>query len=365
MSELVGTAMPTISVVTPTLNRPEEVRALLTNLAAQQHVPLEVVLVDAGGRLSETRVVVQEMLSVLPYKVIYILNDRGTAIQRNVGIDAAQGELVAFIDDDMLLESNFLTRIVEAFSQDQERRVAAVAGYVTNQYFDAATSRRWVWYRRLGLFTTYEPGRFDYETGYVINRHMQAPHEGIREIDCMGANCAVWRRDVFNSGVRFSPFFVDYGVGEDAHIALTARKAGWTIWECGRARCVHQQSLRSRENPRRIAWKTAVNYRFLFVDVVPHRSLSQEFRFWRVQLVELAREVVSAIQHRRKEDWASALGKLEGIIAAMRVHHLDTVPSAGIGHRTHESVLTSQFPESDPGLDGMAALSALENVRAR
>jgi len=196
---------------------------------------------------------------------------------------------------------------------------------------------------------------------------MQPPHESIREIDCMGANCAVWRRKVFERGLRFSPFFVDYGVGEDAHIALSAKKLGWTIWECGRAHCVHQQSPRARTNRRRVAWKTAVNYRFLFVDIVGQLSARQEFRFWRVQLVELAHEIMSALLRRRKEDWVSALGKFEGIIEAVRMYSLVDRSATGrarVSGRGSTMARASEGARSASVLAGNALGSVPEGTRA-
>jgi len=311
---------PTISVVTPTLDRPEEVRALLDNLAAQSYVPFELVLVDgAPAGMNETQAVIASRAETLPFHINYIRRGGGTAIQRNIGIDAARGDFVAFIDDDIVLESDFFARIMDAFATDPEKHLGAIAGYITNQYIDPAKSPRWRWYRKLGLFTTYEPGKFDFQTGYPINRYMQPPHDGIREIDLMGANCAVWRCQVFDAGLRFSPFFVDYGVVEDAHLALSARHQGWRILEAGQARCAHLHSPRGRVSKRRVARKTAVNYRFLFVDIVPNRTMRQELRFWRVQLVDLIRQTVWAARHGQKEDWAAAFGKVEGIVAATRV----------------------------------------------
>jgi hypothetical protein len=112
---------------------------------------------------------------------------------------------------------------------------------------------------------------------------------------------------------------VDYGVVEDAHLALSARREGWRILEAGRARCMHMHSPRGRVSRRSVARKTAVNYRFVFVDIVPNRTLRQEMRFWRVQLVDLLRQTVWAMRRGGKTDWAAALGKIEGIVAATRV----------------------------------------------
>lgn len=310
--------MLTVSVVTPTLDRPDEVRALLAMLAAQQQRPLELVLVDgAPPAMRATEAVVAELAPTLPYPVRYVRHGGGTAIQRNVGIDHAAGDCIAFIDDDMALAPDFLAVAAGELARPEAADVAAVAGYITNQYLDPARSPRWRWYRRLGLFTTYEPGRFDYAAGYPINRYLQAPHDGLREIDVMGTNCAVWRRTPFDRGLRLSSFFRDYGVVEDAHLALQARRAGWRILECGRMRCEHHHSPRGRTAARRVARKTAVNYRFLFVDIVPRRSAAQEFRFWRVQAVDLARVAAAAV--RGACGWDEVLGKAEGIAAATRV----------------------------------------------
>lgn len=313
-------ATPTISVVTPTLDRPNDVRSLITCLAEQMVPVMELVLVDAApAGMNDTRDIVRHALGSLPFAVTYIRHGGGTAIQRNIGIDAARGEFIAFIDDDILLEPDFFKEIAGAFSRDFEKKVGAVAGYITNQYLNPAKSPRWRWYRRLRLFTTYEPGKFDFQTGYPINRYMQPPHDGIREIDFTGANCAVWRREVFADGLRFSPFFIDYGVVEDAHLALSAGSRGWKIWEAGKAWCKHMHSSRGRVSKRSVARKTAVNYRFLFVEIVPDRSIGQEFRFWRVQLVDLIRQTAWAARHGSREEWAATFGKIEGIIAATRV----------------------------------------------
>ena len=320
MSETSIRAGGTISVVTPTLDRPEEVRVLLSTLAAQTQIPLELVLVDAAPPgMDATQSVVQSIADSLPYQVRYIRRGGGTAIQRNIGIDAARGNFVAFIDDDIVLQPNFFAELLKVLEEDHGKEVAAVAGYITNQHIDPSRSPRWRWYRRLGLFTTYEPGRYDFQTGYPINRYLQPPHDGIREIDLMGANCAVWRREVFDRGLRFSPFFVDYGVVEDAHLALRARQAGWKILEVGRARCMEMHSPRGRVSKRSVARKTAVNYRFVFVDIVPNRTVWQEMRFWRVQLVDLARQTAWAMRRGGKKEWGAALGKIEGIVAATRV----------------------------------------------
>ncbi len=314
---------PGISVVTPTLGRPDEVRELLRNLAAQTVLPREIVLVDgAEPQDQRTRQVVDELAPTVPMKCGYLRHGGGTAIQRNVGIDQARSEYVALVDDDIRLEPDFFECQLEVFQDDEKGQVGAVTGYISNQHLDPTTSPRWRWYRRLRLFSTYEPGRYDFASGYPINRYLQPPHRGLREIDFMGAGCAVWRREVFDSGLRFSPFFSGYGVLEDAHLALRAGRR-WRLLENGRARCVHLRSPVSRSDPRLIGRLSAVNYRYVFVDLVPRRTLGQELRFWRVQLLDLVRFGAALLRRPSRDALATVVGKLEGIIRAVGLRARD------------------------------------------
>jgi len=305
-----------ISVVTPTLRRPNEVVELLKNLSLQTFLPYEVILID-GAPLEEreTEKIVTGLIDH-PYHLRYLRHGGGTAIQRNVGIEHAECNYIAFIDDDIRLETDFFDLIIKEYELDYEKQIGGITGYITNQYLDPSTSRRWIWNRRLKLYTTFEPGRYDFESGYPVNRYLQAPHETMRRIDFMGAGCAVWRREVFDKGLRFSQFFTGLGVLEDVHLALRAQK-DWKLYECGSARCIHLHALSGRENNRLVARKTAINYRFVFVDIVPKRSINQELRFWRLQIIDLLRFIFYAVKNGKKQNWETVLGKMEGIFIAM------------------------------------------------
>lgn len=308
--------MSRISIVTPTLGRPAEIEGLLENIALQKQLPEELIIIDGAPEEDfRTSDRVARTAQRMPYRVRYIRRSGGTAIQRNEGIDAAVGDYVAFVDDDIRLEPDFFVRVSSVFEDDLEMKVGGVAGYITNQYLDPETSRRWRLYRRLGLFTTYEPGRYDYIVGYPINRYLQPPHDAVREIDFMGAGCAVWRAEVFRDGLRFDEFFSGFGVLEDAHLALRARRK-WNLVEDGKARCLHLKARSSRENGFKIGRKTAVNYRYVFLDIVPRRSIRQEGRFWLVQVVDLVSAAAACFRGGGFRSFGFSFGKLVGMFQA-------------------------------------------------
>lgn len=310
-----------VSVVTPTFYRPAETLELLENLSGQKLLPDELILVDgAPPEDKRTEDAVKKVLSSYPFEIRYIRHGRGTAVQRNAGIDKASGDFIALIDDDIRLDSVFLKNIVEVFKLDSEKKIGGIVGYRTNQHFRSEDKQRWRWYKRLKLLTTFEPGRYDFNCGYPINNNMQPPFSGTRPVDFMTTACAVWRREVFDSGLRFDKFFTDYGVLEDAHFSLRAGRV-WNLLQCGEAHCKEMSSPNGRVNSRKIGYKCVVNYYYVFQDVARPLSASQKFKFWRFQAFEFFRIGKSVLLGRNLNSLQEVFGRIEGVFAIVRGEH--------------------------------------------
>jgi glycosyltransferase involved in cell wall biosynthesis len=307
-----------VSIVTPTFRRPVEIAGLLENLSQQILLPSEVILIDgAPAEERDTEKVVAEVAASLPFECHYIRHERGTAIQRNAGIDKAVGSFIAFIDDDVRLDPKFLSTVISVFAEDKDKKVGGIVGYRTNRHFRLNDRQRWRWYRRLRLLTTYEPGRYDFQSGYPINALMQPPFSGVRKVDFMTTACAVWRREVFENDFRFDPFFCDYGVLEDAHLSLRAGRQ-WELLQCGDAHCIEMSSPNGRVNKKEIGFKSVVNYYYVFQEAVRPLTWRHKVRFWRHQAFELLRITASAVRRRRRADLTELWGRLEGFVAVAR-----------------------------------------------
>lgn len=89
-----------VSVVVATYRRDESLRAALTSLMEQTYTDVEIVLVDDNADEAWNEKV-QTILNDFP-AVVYIQNKSncGSAETRNIGIRAAGGEYVTFLDDD-------------------------------------------------------------------------------------------------------------------------------------------------------------------------------------------------------------------------------------------------------------------------
>ncbi len=117
------------SVVVPTFNRPRQLSRCLAALA-EQTLPkpqFEVVVIDDGGRQSLDPLV-NDYAGRLQIKLLRQPNG-GCASARQLGIDHARGDYLAFTDDDCRPNPDWLSRIAAALERDPN---CAIAGQTTN-----------------------------------------------------------------------------------------------------------------------------------------------------------------------------------------------------------------------------------------
>src|SRR5262245_43262145 len=100
-----------VSVVVNTINRAESLRRTLLSLLRLDYPEFEIVVV-VGPSTDHTDAVVAEFAKTIKVARCEAAN---LSVSRNVGIRAASGEIVAFIDDDSVADPWWLDDIVPAF----------------------------------------------------------------------------------------------------------------------------------------------------------------------------------------------------------------------------------------------------------
>ena len=117
---------PFVSVIVATRDRPEHIESCLHSLLALQYPGYEIIIVDNAPTTNATAALVQLSYADMP-QVRYIREDRpGLSQARNCGTRAARGEIVAFTDDDVVVDPYWLAELVRAF--DSADGVACVTG---------------------------------------------------------------------------------------------------------------------------------------------------------------------------------------------------------------------------------------------
>lgn len=120
-----------ISVVVCTYNRAESLRTTLESLARME-VPAdlswELIVVD-NNSTDNSHAVVEEFARTSGLRVNYVFEPRrGKSYALNTAIRTTKGSIVAFLDDDVLPEAGWLTKVWTEFSVDEE--LAVLSGRV-------------------------------------------------------------------------------------------------------------------------------------------------------------------------------------------------------------------------------------------
>jgi len=227
----------TISIVLPTMNRREELPKFLEHLLAQTRLPDELVVVDAGS--DQVGELLREALDGGPIALSYTTAAPGTSSQRNLGISLSSGEFLFFLDDDMMLEPDYIERSMECFELPFEPPVGGVMGTCTNE--PTGTAER---YKRLFGLTHDSPRGQDphlYTSGGV--RWVARPRD-VTPVPVAGTGRVAYRRSCMLEE-QFDDFLPGYTYAEDVELAFRVSKR-WTIVQTPHARVFHNYSPAAR-----------------------------------------------------------------------------------------------------------------------
>ena len=104
---------PTFSIVVPTFRRPQALKKTLAALLAVDYPQTRVQIIVADDASDPTtREIAAEFTNVGVSLDVTDVGRRGAAAARNLGAARASGELVLFVDDDILVEADHLRRHV-------------------------------------------------------------------------------------------------------------------------------------------------------------------------------------------------------------------------------------------------------------
>ncbi len=119
---------PFVSVIVPTHERPEQLTACLNSLLSLHYPQYEIIVVDNAPSTDGTVALVEKLSQNAPH-IRYVREDRqGPSWARNCGIREAKAEILAFTDDDVVVDPYWLAALVKGFGGD--KRVVCVTGLV-------------------------------------------------------------------------------------------------------------------------------------------------------------------------------------------------------------------------------------------
>ena len=166
---------PLISVTTATRDRPDLLKEAVESVLAQSYARFEFVIVDDSdgdetqkelARLEDERV-----------RVVRTPARRGAGAAFNIGLEAATGDIITFLDDDNVMHPEWLRSVVWAFSTFPE--VDALYGARANEDPGAEHGIR------SGMLPTLEFARYDrdrHERANYVDRNTVAFRSSLRHV---------------------------------------------------------------------------------------------------------------------------------------------------------------------------------------
>ncbi len=117
---------PLISVVVCTRDRTDQLSLALQRLLELDYPNFEILVIDNAPRTTATAELVEQTFGGND-QIRYIREDQpGLSIARNCGLQQAQGEYIAYTDDDGVIDPHWLTEVARSFQAGD--RVACVTG---------------------------------------------------------------------------------------------------------------------------------------------------------------------------------------------------------------------------------------------
>lgn len=118
-------SLPSISIVITTYQRPEYLQSALSCVLAQSTQALEIIVVNDSPGDDYTSC--DELVNLSNAKLISTDGSKGANHARNAGANVANGDVIAFLDDDDIWLPDYLSKVVQAYTEDR-KVVATLCG---------------------------------------------------------------------------------------------------------------------------------------------------------------------------------------------------------------------------------------------
>ena len=222
-------SQPLISIIIPVYNGERYIQSCIESLLAQRYSNKEIIVVDDGSTDNTA-----EVVKSIEGNINYVLQDNaGSAVARNTGIDAAQGEFIAFNDGDDLWAPNRLHQQVKFLQENPEYGVATGMFTHVNEKFQLSDT------------TPVD----DAETVQVISERSGWVYHTLFETSWYHIIAALVRRDVIDK-VRFNPSYrrgqdYDFWLQLAHHSQIAQLSANYAYYRKNEESISHKPHLRN------------------------------------------------------------------------------------------------------------------------
>jgi GT2 family glycosyltransferase len=249
-----------VSVVICTFQRPDDLCRLLDSVVQQTLLPSEIVIVDQSAD-DQTQRLSDEFARRRPPGIdrwIYIReHEKGLVRARNRGVSQANGDIVSFVDDDVVLFNDYLEVVCRYFENPN-------IGGVTGSLVVRQPPSGWKWQLRKFLLRIFLLNSFDGRMtasgfGYPISEREVTE---LMELELFGGYSMNFRRELTLQELS-DEWFEGYSFREDVDLSYRISRRSRLV-QVPDAKFYHNHSSVNRLDVRQLKLMQFRNYRYLF-----------------------------------------------------------------------------------------------------
>lgn len=240
-----------------TRNRHDDLQRCAASVARQTpDFPVQVMIVDDGDMPDSVLDKIGRTLDPGGFTLTYYRKQNAGLLQSRIeSVAQAAHDVILFLDDDVELEADYLSRLADLYAQHPG--ASGIGG------IDPSIRGNWKWngFARLFLYDSGKPGRLS-PSGYGGS---MTRWSGMREPFpteyLLGCNMSFRKKAL--QGLRPVEWLTGYSMGEDLYLSHWAGRTG-KLWIDPGLRVRHYQSPVSRDKEEQVAYTEVVNhYRLL------------------------------------------------------------------------------------------------------
>lgn len=263
-----------ISVVIPTKDRPNVLYQCICSVLDQTVLPQEIVIIDDGNLSGKFVLDVERKTESIGIKFQYIKKDiPGLSMSRNIGASRAKSSVVLFLDDDVVLDKEYVEVLKEDWERHkQEERLGGIGGVIKNIRKIAFMEKL---FHRIFLLSS--PAKWDVtEVGFQVWTTEVKKEE---KVFYLPGGVTSFKKDLI-AKIPFRQLSPGRTPSDDVEFFLKTKKQGYYFILEPRARLFHKQTPTARENDFARGEKEGYNQCVIFNDNVEKNILNYLKFLW-------------------------------------------------------------------------------------
>jgi len=263
------------SVVIPTYKRLQALQECLDSILVQSELPSEILVIDDDSTDAFFLQTYEKLFQKNHVEFRYVKKDhkrepKGTSTSRNLGMELALNEIVFILDDDLVLDAQFIERIMQVWKEEETSQLIGVGGVISN---NRTISKLEQVYNHLFGFGS----RYAWD---VTDVGFQVWNDGVKKQEkgfyAHGGACSYHKLFVKEIG-GFAVLNTGRVDLEDVEFALRAKRKGFHYIVEPNAKTEHQHASGGRPSVYLIGWQASQNRQIIF-----HTLCPQDFshRIW-------------------------------------------------------------------------------------